>query len=272
MIFDTIHKRKAFTITLIILILLIIVMFLSGMKYLTPPPEKGIMITFGTDSKGMGEIDPPKISEPIVSQKNIEETPETPVIDEPSEKIPEEILTDNNTETETVVVPKQEKPKKEPKPKTPKPSSEVNDALANIMRAQTPTPRKGNGDTNQGDDKVAGYKGDSKGDPYSNSFYGGGKGGDSGNGKGWGLNGRNLVGGQEMKQDCNESGTVVVEVTVDRTGKVIKADAGKKGTTNPAQCLLDAAKKTALSYRWNADENAPERQIGWILINFKVKE
>ena len=246
MILDTIHKRKAFTITLIILILLIIVMFLSGMKYLTPPPEKGIMITFGTDSKGMGEIDPPKISEPIVSQKNIEETPETPVIDEPSEKIPEEILTDNNTETETVVVPKQEKPKKEPKPKTPKPSSEVNDALANIMRAQTPTPRKGNGDTNQGDDKVAGYKGDSKGDPYSNSFYGGGKGGNSGNGKGWGLNGR--------------------------TGKVIKADAGKKGTTNPAQCLLDAAKKTALSYRWNADENAPERQIGWILINFKVKE
>ena len=40
MILDTIHKRKAFTITLIILILLIIVMFLSGMKYLTPPPEK----------------------------------------------------------------------------------------------------------------------------------------------------------------------------------------------------------------------------------------
>ncbi|MDO4881559.1 MAG: hypothetical protein Q3983_09780 [Capnocytophaga sp.] len=272
MILDTIHKRKAFAITLVILILLIIAMFLSGMKYLVPPPEKGILITFGTDSKGMGEINPPKISEPVVSPKNVEETPETPVIDDTPEKVPEEILTNDQAETESVVIPKKDKPKKEPKPPTPKPSSEVNDALASIMNANVPNPRKGNGDGNQGDDKVPGYKGDPKGDPYSNSFYGNGEGGGKGDGKGWGLNGRNLKEGAKIKQECNQAGKVVVEVTVDRTGKVIKAEVGKRGTTNTAPCLAEAAKKTALTYRWNADENAPERQIGWIVINFKLGE
>ena len=35
---------------------------------------------------------------------------------------------------------------------------------------------------------------------------------------------------KSLKQDCNESGLVVVRIEVDRNGKVVKADPGVKGT------------------------------------------
>ena len=46
--------------------------------------------------------------------------------------------------------------------------------------------------------------------------------------------------------DCEEEGIVVVSITVDKTGKVIRAVAGVKGTTNTAACLLKPAKEAAL--------------------------
>ena len=70
--------------------------------------------------------------------------------------------------------------------------------------------------------------------------------------------------------DCNEEGRVVVAITVDRSGKVISADPGVKGSTNNAPCLLAPAKATAFMYQWAPDVEAPEKQIGFVVINFKL--
>ena len=138
------------------------------------------------------------------------------------------------------------------------------------MNAISKSSQTGSSNANQGDDGTPGYKGDPNGNPYANSFYGGS--GTGGSGKGWGLNGRKNISGENIRQDCNEAGFVVVQIEVDRNGKVIRAKAGQKGTTNSAPCLLEAARKSALTYRFNADEKAPQTQIGFITINFRLGE
>ena len=161
---------------------------------------------------------------------------------------------------------KKDTPKESPKP-APKPSRETSDALSNILGAAN---AGGSGTSGQGDGNQPGYQGQIDGSQYANSYYG--SGGGSGSGKGWGLNGRSIASQGKVPQNCNEEGRVVVQIEVDRSGRVVKATAGVKGTTNSAPCLLDAARKTAALHHWNADDNAPARQIGFIVINFKLGE
>ena len=68
--------------------------------------------------------------------------------------------------------------------------------------------------------------------------------------------------------NCDESGTIVVRVWVNRQGKTIKAEAGVRGTTESASCLLNEAKIAALSTTWTPYYDAPEIQIGQITYNF----
>lgn len=74
------------------------------------------------------------------------------------------------------------------------------------------------------------------------------------------------------KYNCNEEGKVVVEIVVDKGGNVIDVKSGIKGTTNNSKCLLDACKEAALKSKWEANENAPEKQVGIISYNFSLKE
>ena len=117
------------------------------------------------------------------------------------------------------------------------------------------------------DDKVGG-KGQLDGDPYAPSYFGG-----SGPGKGGidsGLGGRGRPSKTIYKQDCNEYGLVVVRIEVNRLGKVVKAEPGIRGTTNTHPCLLEPAKKIALSHKWPSDSDAPTTQVGFVSINFDV--
>lgn len=279
MILNTVHKQKSFAITLVIMILIVLVLLVAKLTnaIIIPEEQEGISITFGTDKMGMGEINPPKPTQTAVAaEQPVEEatkTQETPT--------QEPILTQDNTEEETVVLPKEEvKKKKEtpketkPNPKKPqKPAASTTDALSSVLNASTKQPQSGTGNGSQGDDNTSGYKGDPKGNPYASSFYGdSSEGSGQGSGKGWGLNGRKYISGEKVYQDCNESGMVVVQIEVDRSGKVVRAKAGEKGTTNKAPCLLDAARKSAMTYRFNADEKAPQTQIGFLSIRFKLGE
>ena len=278
MVLDTIHKQKSFAITLIIMVLIIFALLIMRLTnaIITIPEEEGITITFGTDKVGKGDINPPKPTESsMVAEQPTEEAPkvETTPAEEP-------VLTQNNEEEETVVLPKEEVKKKEtpkqtkPTPKKPqKPAASTTDALSSVLNASTKQPQSGTGNGSQGDDNTPGYKGDPKGNPYASSFYGdSSEGSGNGSGKGWGLNGRRYISGEKIFQDCNESGMVIVQIEVDRSGKVVRAKAGEKGTTNKAPCLLDAARKSAMTYRFNADEKAPQTQIGFLSIRFKLGE
>ncbi|MEP6929611.1 MAG: energy transducer TonB, partial [Flavobacterium sp.] len=102
------------------------------------------------------------------------------------------------------------------------------------------------------------------------SGYGAGSGGGSGGGSGYSLGNRKALSKPAPKYTCDEAGKVVVEVTVDQNGRTISATAGIKGTTNLARCLLDQAKIAAMNTKWDADSNAPAKQVGKIIYNFSL--
>ncbi len=58
----------------------------------------------------------------------------------------------------------------------------------------------------------------------------------------------------------------------DSTESQLPLEPGVKGTTNSHSCLLAPAKKTALMHEWNPDSKAPEQQIGFVVIEFKLAE
>ena len=127
---------------------------------------------------------------------------------------------------------------------------------------------QGQAEGSEGDDNRAGDKGDPGGDPYATTYYGA-PGSGSGS-AGYGLSGRNLVSKGAVQQECNQAGRVVVRIEVDRNGKVISATPGVRGTTNNDPCLLEPARKTAYMHQWNLDSKAPDRQVGFVVVNFKL--
>lgn len=274
-LFDTVHKRKSFTLTSVLLVILILMLFFVGLTYLDPPPENGISVNFGNTDTGSGRL---QTKEKVRTQpKPVQPKPEVPKQETkvPEEKA-EEVLT-NEEEDAPVITPKKETPKEKPKPKPveevkkpvekPKPSKSTSDAIANLIKGP-----KADGKTTggEGPDNTPGNKGKPEGDPYASSYYGGP--GTGTGGVGYGLRGRGRPTYAITPQKCNEAGRVVVEITVGRDGRVIKARPGVRGTTNNHPCLLEAAKTNAMSFRWSADSKAPASQIGFIELNFKLGE
>lgn len=283
---ETKHEKKSLTVTVVIHVVLIALLLLFGFTYLDPPPENGIAVNFGTSDFGQGNLQP---KEPLKSAPKNTTQPTTPVPQKTSEikeKVvtqdakdapviakPEEETTKPKTET-PVNQPKKEQPVETPAKKIepvtqpdPKPDKSTSDALSSILNGPE---KEGTAKGGEGNDAKAGDKGDANGDPNAKSYYGNGKGLD-GDGN-YRLGGRKALNKRKFVQDCNESGIVVVQIEVDRNGNVIKATPGVKGTTNSASCLTDPAKRAALATKFNSDSNAPSRQIGTIVYEFKISE
>ena len=104
----------------------------------------------------------------------------------------------------------------------------------------------------------------------SENNIGNGSGSENGSGNGYNLNGRKAIVKSSPEYKCNEQGKVTVQIVVDKSGNVLEAKTGGKGTTNMSKCLLDACKDAALKSKWQPDENAPDRQIGTISYNFRI--
>ncbi len=292
---DTNHKKKSFTLTTILLSVLLILLFYIGLTYLDPPLEKGITINFGTTDFGSGNEQPKeKIkSEPLdkpiippVQQEKIEEVvpKEAAAKEQPSEKV----LTQESEESIVIKQQKEAKRKadaavKAAKAEADKIEREKQEAQEKAQKEQDAKKKKldelmgglnksdGAASGGEGNDNKVGDKGNPNGDPYATSYYGAPGSGNGGT-SGFGLNGRSLAGNSSVKQDCNEEGRVVVQITVDRSGKVISATPGVKGTTNTNPCLMKPAELTARSHTWKPDPNAPSQQVGFVVVNFKLRE
>lgn len=270
---ETKHEKKSFAITVVLHVLLIILMLFLGFKYLDPPPENGIAINFGTSEVGAGENQP---TEPVKSAPQQTTAPEP--VSQPEPVIEEEVVTQQTEEAPVIEKKKKpqpvkketpEKPKEQPpaeKPE-PKPDKSTTDAMSSILNGPE---RTGSETGGEGDDNAAGDKGSPDGDPNASSYYGNGTGID-GDGN-YRLGGRRALNKEKFVQDCNESGIVVVRIEVNRSGQVVNATPGVKGTTNSASCLTEPARRAAMATRFNSDENAPSRQVGTIIYNFKLSE
>ncbi len=112
-----------------------------------------------------------------------------------------------------------------------------------------------------------GNQGSQNGSANSNNYTGSGLGN---KGYSFNLEGRDAISIPKPKYNLQESGKVVVEVTVDRTGKVTSARPGVSGSTTSNISLLETAKKAALQAVFNSDSKAPAYQRGTITYHFKL--
>ncbi len=277
---NTKHERNSAKITSLLMLILVLLFFVMGPPYLDPPTEYGVAVNFGTTDFGSGNVQPKK---PIKSEpKEINR----PTQETPKESIPEESIVDKVEDVatqeseESIRIRKQKEAEKRAKAEAERVEREKREAEEKKRKEQEEKKKKldelmggiGNSDGeasgSEGNDNQTGDKGQPDGDPYANSYYG--DPGTGSGGVGYGLKGRGAPTRKIYKQDCNESGLVVVRIEVDRSGNVIKAEPGVRGTTNNASCLIEPAKKIALSHKWRADSKAPARQIGFVSVNFKL--
>jgi outer membrane biosynthesis protein TonB len=281
---QTTYEKKSFWTTTFILLGVLLLLFFVGLRYLDPPAENGILIAFGDTNPGSGiALAPPTqaitevttlpaeaisthdVQEVLKKEAVIESSDQTVLTTEDSELVLPKKVPEKKTETlaeEVPVTVPETVVEKAPDKVNKQASAATKAALANILGAKE---AQGSG---LGNGEKAANQGLSDGSKYANSFYGTPTG--DVQGFGFGLAGRSLAAKGSVTPDCNEEGRVVVAITVDRSGKVIAADPGVKGSTNNAPCLLAPAKATAFMYQWAPDAQAPENQIGFVVINFKL--
>ena len=256
-ILDTIHKKKASLVTLVILIVFVWGIFSFGMQYQDPPEEYGIVINFGTSKEGNKKPKNTSVKK-LSIQENEEERLEETVEDIPEEIKNDEVLSQTDKDTPTI-----QKPKEDAEPTPKKPSKNTLKAFDNLLKGDTSDGKP----TGDGDAAQEGVKGDKNGDSASTKYYGNtSKSGDPN----YNLAGREALLKPKEQPNCEEEGIVVVSIEVDKKGKVIRAVSGVKGTTNSANCLLKPAREAALKTTWNADPNSPSKQKGTIIYKFSL--
>ena len=284
-------RGKAIVGTTIIHLILLLLLVIVGFSVLSPPEmEEGILVNFGTDESGMGFIEPSppppvieeksspplpvnaaekQVKDPLLTQ-DFEEAPEVKKADPEAEKKKlEKIEADKKIkeqlEAERIIKEQEEIERKRVEAEMKRQADIMNrtkNALANSKNAGTNTVSEGvkGGAGNQGvtsgslDSKVRG-EGTGLGDK----------------GISYNLQGRGFQSLPTPKYDYQGEGRVVVEVSVDRLGKVTQAVPGTKGSTTLVEYLLKVAKEAAMEARFEPKPDAPVIQKGTITYNFKLK-
>ena len=237
--------------TVVVNVAIVIILFFLGFHTPLPlPEEEGILVDFGYNETGLGEI------EPEVKEQKVEE----PVEASSSE---EEIVTSELDDTPEVVVHKDNKTEKKEEVVEEKKEEE---RVVNPNVLFPPTDNSNNSHS-QG---VAGGSGN-QGKPDggdSDNYSGHGQGN---SGISYSLKGRHHKGLPKPVYTGNEEGKVVVEITVNRDGVVTSATPGIKGTTTSASNLWAAAKKAALKTKFDKSSSSPKMQTGSITYHFVLR-
>jgi len=286
-------------------LLLVILLLLSFHAPFPPPPEQGIEINFGTNEIGSGYVEPvvQEYTPPIqkeVKQEEVQPVIPEPVIDIPdkAEKEAEDLLTQKIEEAAKIAAQKakdEEAEQKRIKEIEEKRLEEIEkQRLAELEKERIEKERVEKErqlkreEMNQRMKRSFGGEGDSGEDVSEGLREGIGNQGvktgnvnskdrsminSSGTGVSYSLEGRSVIG--PLKRPTypgQESGKVVVQITVNKEGRVVSAVPGVRGSTTMDSKLLDAAKKAAMTAIFNklSNPNAAISQKGTITYVFKI--
>jgi len=275
--------------TILIHVVVIAIFLLYGFPApLTPVQEEGILVNFGTDATGFGLIEPSppasqeeasarpqavSVKNPIEEQllaQNKEEAPAVKKVDPEAEKKHLEKIEANKKRRAELdaerVIKEQEKIEKKKVEAEQKRQTDImnrtKNALANSMNS-------GTNSTSEGIAGGTGNQGVPNGSVDSKNH---GEGGGTGNSViPYSLEGRRSLNLPKPKLDYQKDCIVVVEVRVDRKGKVINAVPGVRGSNTLDDSLLIVAKDAAMQATFEPKDDAPEVQKGTITYNFKLK-
>ena len=276
---NTKHKRKSAALTGAVMAFLFFLLFFVGLKYFDPPIEYGIAVNFGTSDFGNGNIQPTEqIKSAVADSKAEEEIKVTEPVESKAIESSEEVLTQNTEDAiaiqkkidaekkarEEAILEKQRKEQLAKEAAEREAKKRQLDALIGGVSNSDGTASGG-----EGNDSTQGDKGKITGDPNADGYYGTGG---TGGGGDYQLGNRRPLSRPKPNYICNEEGLVVVRIEVDKNGNVVNAEAGVKGSTNTAACLLSQAKEAALKTKWQPDSNAPAKQIGTIKYRFSLSQ
>ncbi len=287
-------KKRGLIGTIIVHALLFILLLFVALRTPLPlPGEEGVEVNLGYSDQGMGNknsdeqpvkkqpapvkrtIAPqPKEPTPVKEKIITQDVVDAPAIDEkkPEPKKVKEVKKEVDEKKEDVV--KEEVVDK-------KPTKEVVDSIVTQeeitenIPVEDPKPKViakalygGNSNKTGSDEGITNQHGN-QGKPhgYKDSDGYTGQGG-KGNGISFNLGGRGSLFLEQPSAKFKEQGAVVVNIWVDRDGKVINAQVRAKGTNILDPNLRKIAVDAALNSTFSKDANAAEKQRGTITYKF----
>lgn len=257
-------QRKSLAIAIAFHTLLFLILFLIKIGYNPQPIEEdggSILINFGNTETGIGDVIPESTqttSEPTPPESNPQKTSEVVTQNiEQTVSIKDDKKTKINTDkTKVTIKPTEQVVKTDPKPKVTFPGKNNN----NI--------------TSQGKNGTKGDAGKINGDPNTNgkSDTGGGNNIDGKNGSGIGLSmsGRDIIKYPSVKDNSQKTGKIVVNIKVNKFGKVIFAKATQQGSTNFDPYLVMLSEKAAYETVLTSSTDLIE-QFGKMTFIYSVK-
>lgn len=262
---------KAFAISTVIMAGLLALSFFIIASRAMPPEEigtGGIIVNYGTSVIGMGD-DYMSVDEPSTSP-DANNTPPDKVVTEPtpantpSSEVTDKSIVTQDAEDAPEIVTKSKSTSSSPSVSIPakenKPSVNQNALYKGKKNDGT---GKGDGTGNE-----PGNQGDKDGDPLSPNY---GEGGSGNGGVSLTLANRRFLSTPQIDDQGQSSGKIAVEIRVDKTGEVIFARAGARGTTLSDLSLWRKCEAAVLGAKLNRLESAPDVQIGVVMFNFKVR-
>lgn len=226
----------------------------------------GIMVNLGTVDEGMLE-------------DNIPTSPDNETVEAASEAASEE-ASSSEAELESTtqdLVPTNVNATPKPSNPTPKPTNNNSNTTQTPTNNTSPTKpqqtvnNEGLFAPNQGTGNNPGDQGNPNGNLESDIYGDISGSGFGGSGDGASLAGRSTVYKPIFSNPTNEFGKVVIKITVDKTGKVTKAELVALYSTNTNKALVDYAIQEAYKFKFNnvsGENNAKDKQIGKIVYNF----
>lgn len=225
----------------------------------------GMVVNYGTSVEGMGtdytNVEDPSMSPDANGQKPDQVTPDPTTKSTQSQLSDQNLTTQDNEDAVSVntkAVKSNANPSNTQDNKTEKPAINPNALYKGNKNNST-----GGGD---GTGTTPGNQGDPDGDPLA-PFYGEG-------GSGFGnkplplSNFKNLVAPDD---DGQERGTIMVKILVNKSGKIVKAEAGARGSTFRNAALEDKCERAMLNASLNAISKGPDIRIFYVPFKFIVK-
>ena len=258
-----------------------LILLFTVMKTSIPPfPEQaggnGTLISIGSVDEASGDIQP----------VSTEETKPVNAMSVPA-NTPEEQIATQETEEAPITHEKKETPKVEPKktnPVTQKTQQKPVEKPRTVNAAALYHGSNPNNSTSQGTGTGPGDQGSPDGDPngkYNGSPGNGGGGttpgdnsGPGGTGRGgvsFSLAGRRIMQLPSINDHSQETGKVVVDITVDKNGVVQSAIPGGRGSTTTSAYLFKLATDAARKTKFTVSPDKADIQKGTITFIFKVQ-
>jgi hypothetical protein len=259
-------KAIAFSVITVAVLLAISYLIVIGMPINQEVGTGGIIVNYGTSETGMGD-DYMSVDEPSMDP-NANNTPPDNVSQTPSES-PSVQSSDQAVVTQDVEDAVAVSSKEKKSNATPSTSKEEKPTQPTVNQNALYKGKKNNATgTGDGTGNTPGNQGEPDGDPLSPNY---GKGGSGFGNVNLSLANRRFVDIPQIEDKGQSSGKVAVEIRVDRTGTVVYARAGAKGTTLSDLGLWGKCERAVMGARLNQLESAPDVQIGVVIFNFKVK-